>query len=96
MYGIEVALRTCSHETWVYSRLPTSSIRYTVAFAHGPLHPTHWLPVIISLVLRFPGYHLDALASLSPFGNCNIVALVCRAVNWRRAVSYKRASPLPA
>src|SRR6516165_2335009 len=37
-----------------------------------------------------------ALASLLPFGNCNIVALVCPAVNWRRAVSYKRASPLPA
>jgi hypothetical protein len=29
---------------------------------------------------------------LAPFGNCNIVALVCRVVNWRRAVSYDRAS----
>src|SRR5215469_4238382 len=29
---------------------------------------------------------------LAPFGNCNIVALVCRVVNWRRAVSYNRAS----
>src|SRR5262249_3570482 len=39
---------------------------------------------------------LTEFASLSPFGNCKIVALVCRAVNWRRAASYKRASPLPA
>jgi hypothetical protein len=29
------------------------------------------------------------------FENCNIVALVCRAANLRRAVSYKCASPLP-
>jgi len=26
----------------------------------------------------------------APFGNCNIVALACRAVNWQRALSYKR------
>src|SRR5262249_31621775 len=39
---------------------------------------------------------LTEFASLSPFGNCKIVALVCRAVNWRRAVSYSRTSPFPA
>jgi len=31
-----------------------------------------------------------------PTVNCKIVALFCRAVNRRRAFSYKRASPLPA
>ena len=31
-----------------------------------------------------------------PFGNCNTVTLVCRPVNRRRAISYRRASPLPA
>jgi hypothetical protein len=34
------------------------------------------------------------LASLSPFGNCKIVALVCRAANWRRALLHRHASPL--
>jgi hypothetical protein len=29
------------------------------------------------------------------FWICNVVALVCRAANLRRAVSYKCASPLP-
>src|SRR5262249_13263720 len=28
----------------------------------------------------------------APFGNCNIVALACRAVNWQRALSYMGTS----
>jgi hypothetical protein len=42
--------------------------------------------------MRVEYLHAYALASLSPFGNCNTVAPICRAVNRRRAISYRRAS----
>jgi hypothetical protein len=41
-------------------------------------------------------FDLEGSLAFSLFGNCNIVALVCRVANRRHAASYKRASPIPA
>jgi hypothetical protein len=39
-------------------------------------------------------FHVGRI-SPRPLENCNTVALVCRTVNRCRAMSYKRASPVP-